>query len=180
MKPTVSGADGDADADSTVRGGASDRRDDLLVRPARQADLLSVFRIEKATFSDPWPFSAFERFLGESAFLVAERDGDIVGYVVADTMPNHGRDLGHVKDLAVRERARGAGVGSLLLRRALGELAVQGAVVVKLEVREENEPARNLYSGEGFAPMRRLPRYYSDGEAAIVMVLDVRTWRSGD
>jgi len=149
---------------------------DVAVRPAERADLLAVLRIERTCFADPWPYDAFERFLGEPAFLVAERHGEVIGYAVADSTPNFGRDIGHLKDLAVRPDARGEGVGRGLLRAALGSLRAQGATVVKLEVRESNAAARSLYDGEGFEPLRRLPNYYRDGEDALVLVVDVAEW----
>ena len=160
------------------------------LRPADRADLLGVFRIEKAVFVQPWPYAAFERLLDAPAFLVAEGDGDVdgdrldaavdagsvEGYVVADVTPNHGRDIGHVKDIAVRPGAQGRGLGRRLLRAALTELAAAGATVVKLEVRETNNRAQALYDGEGFEAARRVPGYYGDGEAALVMRLDLGEW----
>jgi ribosomal-protein-alanine N-acetyltransferase len=151
----------------------SDVADDVTVREAEQADLLSVYRIEKTCFPQPWPFSAFERFLGEPGFLVADDGERVVGYVVSNLVPNHGRDIGHVKDLAVHPDARGRGVGRTLLERALVSLSIDGASLVKLEVREGNDPALSLYRDVGFEPMRRVPRYYEDGEDALLMVLDL-------
>ncbi|WP_435067432.1 ribosomal protein S18-alanine N-acetyltransferase [Haloplanus sp. C73] len=154
---------------------------DVTIRDAESHDLQSVVRIERAAFDQPWPYTAFERFLGEPGFLVATRgDGDaVVGYVVSDVTPNYGRDIGHVKDLAVAEPARERGIGRSLLGRSLFALAIEGADVVKLEVREGNEAARALYRDVGFDVARRVPRYYRDGEDALVMVLDVPTWRDG-
>jgi len=146
-------------------------RADLGVRRAVRADLLEVFRIEKRSFPQPWPYEAFERFLGEPGFLVADDDG-VVGYVVADTMPNHGTSMGHVKDLAVDPDRRGEGIGRLLLGEALGELLVDGAARVKLEVRESNEEAQALYREFGFETHHVIPAYYDDGEDAYIMVRD--------
>lgn len=148
----------------------------LRVRRAVQADLLAVYRIEKASFPQPWPFAAFERYVGTPTFLVAEVDAgadantEIAGYVVADSVPNHGQPLGHVKDIAVHPDHRGAGVGSTLLERALSKLAARGAASVKLEVRETNDPARTMYEEFGFVHRRTVPRYYDNGDDAHVMV----------
>jgi len=144
-------------------------RADAGVRKAVRADLLEVFRIEKRSFTQPWPYEAFERFLGEPGFLVADDDG-VVGYVVADTMPNHGTSMGHIKDLAVDPDRRGEGVGRLLLGEALGALFVDGAGRVKLEVRESNEAAQTLYREFGFETHHVIPAYYDDGEDAYIMV----------
>ncbi|WP_418285614.1 ribosomal protein S18-alanine N-acetyltransferase [Halorubrum sp. DTA46] len=152
---------------------------DVSVRPVGRADLLEVIRIERACFADPWPYDAFERLVDEPGFLVAERDGAVVGYVVADRTPNHGRDIGHVKDLAVHPDARGEGIGRTLLRSSLARLRGLGVAVVRLEVRESNAPARSLYASEGFEPIRRVSRYYRDGEDAIVLIADLAKWAAG-
>lgn len=144
--------------------------DDLQVRQAERADLLAVLEIEKASFPQPWPYDAFTGFLGEPGFLVALIDGRLVGYVVADVTPTHGRSLGHVKDVAVHPKHRGDGVGSLLLTRALSEMAFQGADSVKLEVREGNDGAKRLYRTFGFEALHRVRGYYEDGDDAIIMV----------
>jgi ribosomal-protein-alanine N-acetyltransferase len=142
------------------------------VRPATRADLLEVFRIEQTAFPQPWPYSAFEGFLGEPGFLVADGGSEegLVGYVVADTVPNHGRPLGHVKDLAVRPDRRGEGIGTTLLERALGAMYQANASRVKLEVRAGNTAALRLYRSFGFVHHHTVPRYYQDGEDALVMV----------
>jgi ribosomal-protein-alanine N-acetyltransferase len=140
------------------------------IRPAVRADLLEVFRIEQASFPQPWPFSAFEGFLDAPGFLVAVAEDGVVGYVVADTVPNHGRPLGHVKDIAVRPDRRGEGIGASLLERALSVLAREDTARVKLEVRAGNDAAIRLYRGFGFTHHHTVPRYYDDGEDALVML----------
>ncbi|MWG36657.1 ribosomal protein S18-alanine N-acetyltransferase [Halomarina oriensis] len=151
-----------------------EREADPTVRQVERADLLDVYRIEQSVFPQPWPFEAFERFCDEPGFLVAElrtADGPtIAGYVVADLTPNFGRDIGHVKDLAVREECRGRGLGRLLLRHALASLEARGATVTRLEVRASNDGAIALYRDHGFQHRRTVPRYYADGENALVMV----------
>lgn len=152
---------------------------DATIRRVERVDLLSVVRIERECFADPWPYDAFERMLHEPVFLVAERDDVIVGYVVADVMPNHGRDIGHIKDLAVHPEVRGEGLGRGLLRSALARLRGVDAAVVRLEVRESNTVARSLYADEGFAPVRRVSNYYRDGEDALVLAIDLADWATG-
>jgi len=149
---------------------------DVSVRRAERADLLAIHRIEKTVFEQPWPYSAFERFLDEKGFLVATINGAVVGYVVSDLMANYGRDIGHIKDIAVHPDAQGFGVGRKLVRRSLLSLFVDGAAVTKLEVREGNEKAKALYYSEGFSRIRRIPRYYDDGEAALVLTVDMNRW----
>lgn len=143
--------------------------DNPLIREATRADLLSVYRIETQVFDQPWPYPAFEGFLDEPNFLVAVTNGSIVGYVVADVTPTYGRDLGHIKDIAVHPNAQGNGIGRRLLQRAVLGLTVEGVGRIKLEVRKHNTTARQLYRSEGFEPVTRLAGYYDDGEDAIVL-----------
>ena len=144
------------------------------IRPAQRADLLEVHRLEQSAFPQPWPFSALESYLGESGFLVAETQHEgvpaVAGYVIADTVPNHGTPLGHVKDLAVRPECRRQGVATALLSRAIAVLSAAGAGSVKLEVRADNHGARRLYRQFDFEHRKTIPNYYSNGNDALVMV----------
>ncbi|MFB6070378.1 MAG: GNAT family N-acetyltransferase [Halanaeroarchaeum sp.] len=153
---------------------------DRGIRRAVRADLLDVVRIERAAFSHPWDVDAFEQFVGQPGFLVAESPGgggavggDVVGYVVATGVQVNGTPMGHVKDLAVDPDHRGRGLGSTLLDRGLSILAGRGHDGVRLEVRESNETAIDLYRGFDFSIVRRYPGYYPDGEDAFLMVADV-------
>ena len=152
----------------------NDGTGDETIRRAARGDLLAVYRIEKASFPQPWPFAAFEGFLGEPGFLVATVDGVVVGYVIADTVPNAGRTLGHVKDIAVHPDYRGRGIGARLLGSALTVMREKRASRVKLEVRESNDSAIRLYRRFGFQFRRTLPRYYDDGEDAYVLVSELQ------
>jgi len=155
-----------------------DSSPEVTVRQAAETDLIGVSHVEKLSFPQPWPYDAFERFLDEPGFLVADDGEHVVGFVVADRVPNHGEALGHVKDLAVHPQRRGEGIGRLLLSTAIQRVRATGVVSVKLEVREGNEAARSLYRSFGFRALRRVPRYYDDGEDAVVMLLELTADRA--
>lgn len=148
--------------------------DGLSVRRADEKDLLAVQRIEAQSFPNPWPYEAFERFIGDPGFLVADDGTSVVGFVLADVVPNQGRPLGHIKDLAVHPNRRGNGIGTTLLARALMVLSQSAVISVKLEVRESNDAARSLYQQFGFEPVHRVSDYYQDGEDAVVLVSELR------
>lgn len=141
------------------------------LRQARREDLSAVYRIEQTAFPQPWPFAAFEQYVGQPGFLVAD-DGGVVGYIVADVVQGHGRRVGHIKDLAVRADRRREGIATGLLTRAV-EVLSDHTEAVKLEVRESNTAAINLYRHHGFTYRRRLPEYYANGEDALVLVRSV-------
>ncbi len=144
----------------------------VRTRETVRADLLAVFRIEKASFAQPWPYRAFERFLGVPGFLVADigDGGEVAGYVVADSETHRGQPLGHVKDIAVAPTHRGRGIGATLLERAIDAMRRQQVRRVKLEVRESNDRALALYRQYGFVHRSTARSYYADGEDALVLV----------
>lgn len=145
------------------------------LRPVERADLLAVVRIEEQTFERAWTLSTFERFLDAPAFLVledpeAEGLGDgIAGYIVAEVVRVRGRQIGHVKDLAVKPACQGEGRGRRLLDGALRLLGSHGANSVRLEVRPSNSRALSLYQTAGFEIVARQDHYYPDGEDALIL-----------
>jgi ribosomal-protein-alanine N-acetyltransferase len=145
------------------------------IREATRADLLAVFRIERSSFAQPWPYGAFEHFLGQPGFLVADDGGanGVVGYLIGDLVSNGGREIGHIKDIAVAPDHRGRAVpsrapgrGDRGRRRCLaGQPCAAGWRC--------NDGAIGLYRAFGFGHHRTIRGYYQDGEDALIMVKDV-------
>jgi ribosomal-protein-alanine N-acetyltransferase len=134
-------------------------------RPATRADLAAIARIESQSFSDPWPASAFQGYLG-GCFLVAESPTGLLGYLVARVSA----DEGEILDVAVDPGARGRGVGRCLLASALADLEQRGVRHVYLEVRESNAVALRLYASMRFAPVGRRRGYYRQpAEDALIL-----------
>ena len=141
----------------------------VAVRAMRMGDIPAVHEIERASFSEPWPEHALRQELSGNRlakYLVAERDGRIVGYAGVWLMI----DEAHITTFGVLPDARRTGVGLRMLV-AVADLALElGAARMTLEVRPSNQPARELYARLGFAEVGRRPRYYSDdGEDALIM-----------
>ncbi|NJN66156.1 MAG: ribosomal protein S18-alanine N-acetyltransferase [Chloroflexaceae bacterium] len=78
-------------------------------------------------------------------------------------------DEGHITTVAVHPSYRRRGIGELLLN-GLIDLAVEmHAAMLTLEVRVSNLAAQNLYLKYGFVPTAQRPRYYDNGEDALIM-----------
>jgi ribosomal-protein-alanine N-acetyltransferase len=131
---------------------------DVLIRPASAGDLVHVVEIERASFSDPWSFTAFRSVLGEDRlnFHIALDGPTVVGYAVSWCVI----DEAELANLAVAPAMRGRRIGATLLDRAMADARDAGCVVMHLEVRESNTPARALYESRGFALVGRRKRYY--------------------
>lgn len=111
--------------------------------------------IEREVFSDPWPLSGFQTFLGELG-LVSESDGQVVGYIFARAAGGEAEIL----NLAVHPAHRRRGVGRRLLEEILTRVAKRGAALLFLEVRASNTVAQAFYREMGFKQVGRRPNYY--------------------
>ncbi len=142
----------------------------LSLRPMTTGDIEAVLELERAIFPQPWTAGILrdEMAAPRRTYLVAEEDGEIVGYggvmIVAEDA--------HITNLAVARVARGRGVATrLFLDLAEGALD-DGAEHLTLEVRMGNLEARRLYSRFGFAPVGIRKDYYIDEDALILWVID--------
>lgn len=143
----------------------------MEIREARPEDLEDIYRIEKSCFKDPYPYGLLKAFFYHpGAYLVAIEDDKIIGYSIGIIRFGN---LGHIISIAVDEGYRGRKVGSKLLEKIIERLIDMGAKIIRIEVRESNIIAKNLYKKFGFIESERIEGYYPDGEAAIVMFLDV-------
>jgi len=103
---------------------------------------------------------------GEMVGWVADEDIGIIGFLVARQIANEIEIL----NFAVRQGARGKGVGASLLREAFSWAKALGAIRAFLEVRASNSAALRFYEHQGFAVTGRRPRYYADPvEDALVL-----------
>ncbi len=152
---------------------------EYVVREAREDDLGAVMWINKRTLPENYPSFYFRLHLHNfpKAFLVAEMNGKVVGYIMCRveydnlyTNPERVGRKGHIVSLAVLPEARRRGIATELMRRAMEAMKNHyGAEEYYLEVRVSNEPAIRLYKKLGFKAVKVLPRYYGDGEDAYLM-----------
>ena len=143
-----------------------------VIRFMRLRDVDAVAAIEQETFARPWSRESFRQELTRKAvarYLVAEADGEILGYAGAWVI----LDESHITNIAVREEARGQGIGKRLTAALLQILSNLGACYATLEVRVSNIRAQNLYQSLGFVSVGKRKRYYEDnGEDAFLMVCE--------
>ncbi|HYO75178.1 MAG TPA: ribosomal protein S18-alanine N-acetyltransferase [Thermoanaerobaculia bacterium] len=142
---------------------------DLLVieTPSRD-DLDAIHQIEEASFPAPW---RRDFFIGEMNAdgrfsLVAKKDGTVVGYLFAMWI----FDEMHVNKIAVIESERRQGIADAMMARCFDFARDHDVESISLEVRLSNAGAQDFYKHLEFKPSYLRPRYYPDGESAVVMV----------
>jgi [ribosomal protein S18]-alanine N-acetyltransferase len=146
------------------------------VRAMTLDDLPAVLVIDRASFSLPWPESAYryELVSNETSICQVVETGmtgqgrQIIGMIVTWVI----LDEAHIATIATHPDYRQQGVARLLLVENLATAIARGARRAMLEVRESNLAAQNLYRQFGFESVGRRPHYYKDnGEDALLMTL---------
>jgi ribosomal-protein-alanine N-acetyltransferase len=143
------------------------------VTPARPVDLDEIMEIERLGFASPWSRQVFvEEFEQEFSRIVVVRHEDthrvlafIIFWVVHDEI--------HVLNVSTHPDWRRRGLAHRLMDQAIRTGTDRNARLVTLEVRRSNLAAQALYASMGFQQVGVRPRYYENGEDALVMVLEL-------
>jgi GNAT superfamily N-acetyltransferase len=125
---------------------------DLIIRPALNADLAELARIDHLAFPPRWRFSVETlRLAWEQAavFTVAEREDRTLGFQISLS----DRFGAHLARLTVHPQAQGCGVGSRLLADALEQYALLNLTSVSLNTQTHNTLSHRLYTAFAFEPL---------------------------
>lgn len=140
-----------------------------MFRPWEFKDLMGISLLEKELFPQTaWTFQMLADSFHSGKFygVVCEKDGLIVGYGGV----TFGVDDAEIDNIGVREVYRGEGIGKIILGQLVKKAKEKKMARILLEVRVSNTPAMLLYLHHGFHGLYTRPRYYPDGEDAVVMV----------
>jgi [ribosomal protein S18]-alanine N-acetyltransferase len=155
---------------------------DYIFYRCGQGNLSSVIEINLNSLPEHYTEYFFESILKElpEAFIVAEIEGNIIGYVMCKVEFGFSnfRKLGfvkkgHVVSIAILEQHRGKKVGTILMEEAMNGLVARRTEEVYLEVRVSNYAAIKMYEKLNFKVKSRLKSYYRDGEDAYLMALEL-------
>lgn len=144
------------------------------LRPMTPDDLDPVVLLESRVHVAPWTRENFEgewdKPYSESWVLTDdETDAEIFGYVVFWTLD----DTIEILNLAVDLSYRGLGFAKKILHQVIRLAVRRGSVRVVLDVRKSNLPAVGLYQRAGFTIIQLRKVFYSNGEDAYHMELNV-------
>jgi ribosomal-protein-alanine N-acetyltransferase len=138
----------------------------ITVSPVSFRDLRRVAAIQRRAFRPPLAYGLTTLIvlwaLPHVTFLVARRDGRIVGCAIGDKQGEQSR----VINICVDPDARRQGVGGRLLRALEADLPV-GDVVLMVE--DGNGGAQALYRQEGYVSVGVSRDYYGRGRNGIWM-----------
>jgi GNAT superfamily N-acetyltransferase len=146
---------------------------DIRIRPATKDDVPALGRLgaslmrlhhafDNQRFLAPSgnPEDGYGRFLAgqlrdaDATVFVADRAGEVVGYIYAGLEPLSWKELrdaaGFIHDVVVAEPHRAGGVASALIETASLWLKAKGAPRVMLWTAERNHAAQRLFEQAGF------------------------------
>ncbi len=144
----------------------------LNIRSLRKEDIQAIYEINKENFTtDAWTIQGFERelYLSYSRSYVMEMDGQIVGYAIVWII----HDEANIMTFAIKKDLWGKGMGRYLLDTVIQDVKHLVNRIL-LDVRVSNLRAINLYKSAGFKIINVRYKYYSDGENAYQMCLELR------
>ncbi len=127
-----------------------------------------VLHVERDAYPEPWTYEMLRQELDNpnAYFCLMHLEGALVGYGGFWLLV----DEAHITRVTILSDRRGQGLSKHLMAHLLEQAVIRGALEARLEVRENNAVAINLYRALDFAEEgRRLGYYRNTNENAIVM-----------
>ncbi len=130
----------------------------IIYETMNENHIPAVAQLERENFSLPWSENSLSQELQNplSLWLVAVEDGEVVGYIGSQIVP----DEADMMNVAVSHDCRRRGIGRGLVAGLISALQDREVRSLSLEVRVSNDPACALYEGLGFQIVGRRPNYY--------------------
>ena len=146
----------------------SEMMDRLSVRPPQLSDARTLAEAEIDCFADPWPPQFFvSEILADGRFnrLLVDPAGRMVAYLFCAWQF---LDL-HVLKVATLPPFQRGGLANRLMVLAEDHTTEMGGRSLILEVRPSNASALAFYAARKYQRSGIKPKYYQDGEDAVIM-----------
>ncbi len=151
---------------------------DIDIRPIEEKDIPSVIEIENLCFKAPWKKEDILREMHEnpySNFWVIEitdpisKNKSVVGF------SNYWKtfESATITQIAIHPYLQRHQLGSALMDEIINDCYAKRVRTLTLEVRLSNQNAINFYKKHGFKETLLKKNYYSNGEDALYMTLEV-------
>jgi ribosomal-protein-alanine N-acetyltransferase len=146
----------------------------VRLRSFQMRDLATLHELDQTCFAEAIAYSRQELkyFLTHprcSCWIAEYPEDKIAGFVIFERTRHQGQPAGHVVTLDIDPGARRQGLGTLLMQCAEEQLKRERALLISLEVAEDNLAARRFYRRLGFVTRSRIAKYYGGRVDAEVM-----------
>ncbi len=144
----------------------------LSIRRGTKSDRHEVCRLEMACFGRARLLFGLWWLIGKptTELWVAEDAGTLVGYVILYANELDHVMLPYVGGVGVTPDRRKAGIGAQMMAPILAQHAK-----LWLHVRASNVAAIRLYEKLGMSELRRIAKFYSNGEDALILATSALT-----
>ena len=143
----------------------------MEIRKIRPYHIDELFEISKQEFKEEsWTYDQLLSSIGDDNYICAGLfdEGHLVCYVIAI----QSLDDINILSVATKNEYKRQGHATRLLKW-YKNLAENVEKTLSLEVKENNEVAKSLYSKLGFKEVSQRKNYYKDGKTAIVMFCEL-------
>jgi ribosomal-protein-alanine N-acetyltransferase len=124
-------------------------------------------------FSKKFLFNLWRNF--PQGFLIAKNKEKVLGYGILKKEPNKGL----IFSLAVLPEMQNRGIGKEIMKRLIEIAKKENLKKIYLHTRETNFKAIAFYQKFGFNIIKLKENYYSTGENAYLMELEIEKWKDG-
>ena len=138
----------------------------MRIRRMTEADLGLVVFLERKIFPDPWSYQSFHFEVTQNSLslpLILEDEENMLGYAIIWRI----YEEFHIANIAIHPDYQDQKLGTRFMENILS--LKENCAYAILEVRESNQRAIHLYRKFGFQTIMKRPRYYRNGETALVM-----------
>lgn len=138
----------------------------IALQPAALRDFRAVYHLEKVCFDqDAWPMLDVLGVLTipQVVRLKAVDQEELIGFIAADLRRSQG--VAWIATLAVLPEYRRRGIGEAMLRSCESQINLP---LIRLCVRQSNQPAIELYHKSGYQQVDVWKKYYRGEENALI------------
>jgi len=140
--------------------------------PITLADLSECWQLDLRCFVDGEAYEreTFRYLLGNPQTIarqIRSASGEMTAFAIGVVEPD---GTGHLTTIGVAPEYRRRGLARLMMHEIERSFADRGVRTIRLEVRVGNVGAHRLYDQLGYVAVKRMDRYYSNGDDGYLMV----------
>ncbi len=141
-----------------------------FTQPIPDVLLQQIIKLDQIFFPKPWAADEWKNVNYNNTLVIGwEKESNPVGFALFGTSP--GDETAHLYKILVHPSHQGTAVTQEFWSYILAKLRQRNFKSIFLEVEDDNLRAIRFYSKVGFATLRQIKNYYSNGGGAYTMQL---------